>query len=314
MDRRNAYRLLIAVAALATAAAVARTAALPLSEARWIAPGHDVARALTTEPRECLALPADPDARLAVEIGRAAFRDPLVLGGVAARVGLACASCHRAGHANPDFHFPGLSGAPGTADTTSAITSERRDDGQFNPRPIPSLVTDAGDETISRTRTGALEQFIHGLIVEEFDGPEPAPGLLAGLAAYVRALRSEACHGPGNGPIMVTDRINDIARALDAGARALALGDRASARAMMSSARSMLGALVERLPAPDLAPARVELRAMAIEIGRLQAGPVSAADLTGLRRRLLGKQAAASTWQTSSLFDAGTVETLLGHP
>ncbi|MGF7473737.1 hypothetical protein WFJ45_23635, partial [Salmonella enterica subsp. enterica serovar Minnesota] len=70
-------------------------------------------------------------------IGRAAFNSPLLLGGQAARAGLSCASCHRNGRGNPDFHFPGISGAPGTADVTASLLSSHRGDGQFNPKPIP---------------------------------------------------------------------------------------------------------------------------------------------------------------------------------
>lgn len=314
MDRRNAYRLLIAITALAGAAAIARTGDLPISEARWIAPGRDAARALTNEPRECLVLPDDPADRLAVEIGRAAFRNPLVLGGVAARTGLTCASCHRAGHANPDFHFPGLSGPPGTADVTSAITSERRDDGLFNPRPIPSLVSGEGEITVSRARDGALERFIHGLIVDEFSGSEPAPGVLNGLAAYVRALKAEACAGAGSKPITIAGRLDDAARALDAGARSIELGDRATANTMISSARSMLGMIAERLPSPALASARAELQEISVELGRFQSGTVSAANLAGLGDRLREKQATAAIWQPLSFFDAGNIEPLPGHP
>src|SRR5690606_16061362 len=159
--------------------------------------------------------------KLLVEIGRAAFRDPLILGGLAARTGLTCASCHPGGQANPDFHFPGLSGTPGTADTTSAVTSERRDDGQFNPRPIPSLVTGHGQETVSRSDNGALEQFIHGIVVDEFNGVALPHRVLNGLAAYVRALRAEACPITRQRPITLAARIDDAARALSASAQAI---------------------------------------------------------------------------------------------
>jgi hypothetical protein len=112
---------------------------VPIREARWLAPGA-VYQGLTREPSECFARPTDPAERRRAEIGRAAFRTPLLLGGQAARAGLSCASCHRNGRGNPDFLFPGLSGPPGTADITASLMSSHRGDGRFNPKPIPTYL------------------------------------------------------------------------------------------------------------------------------------------------------------------------------
>ena len=314
MDRRHPYRFLIAGSLLATAAVAGGSAAdLPIAEARWIAPGRDVVRALTTERGECLALPVEPAARRSVEIGRAAFRDPLLLGGVAARVGLACASCHRAGHDNPDFHFPGLTGAPGTTDTTSAVTSERRDDARFNPKIIPSLVTGEGRVTISRARDGALERFIHGLVVDEFDGVEPSPRVLAGLADYVRALRRGAC-APADSSITAASRIDDAARALEAGAQSIEAGDPATARTMVASARSILGTIAVRLPAPVPPAASAEITALSLDMGRVGQAPTSAADLRALQGRLLALRGQSAEWQRLSLFDRDRLAEALRAP
>lgn len=300
MDRRYAYRLLIAGLGVAGAAAGhVAVSDLPLTEARWIAPGRDPVTALTREPAECLQLPADAASRQSVEIGRAAFRDPRVLGGVAARVGLSCSGCHRGGHGNPDFHFPGLSGEPGTADTTSAVTSERRDDAHFNPRPIPSLTQGEGRQTVSRDKDQALERFIHGLVVDEFAGPEPTPAVLKGLADYVRALRRESCPARPHA-IMVQSRIDDAVRALDAAATASAAGDGATARTMIASARAMIGGMVERLPRPVPDRVRAELTALAVAAGRLEQAP-SRAGIGMLRQRLAASDAGA--WQSLSLYD-----------
>ena len=81
---------------------------------RWLAPGTDAGQLLTRAPSECLAVPADAENAYEVELGRAAFRTPLILGGQAARAGIACETCHRSGRTNPDFDFPGVSGAPGS--------------------------------------------------------------------------------------------------------------------------------------------------------------------------------------------------------
>ena len=126
-------------------------------------------------------MPADPAERARIEVGRAAFRTPLLLGGQAARLGLSCESCHANGRGNPAFRFPGLSGAPGTADVTAPLMSARRGDEVFDPRPIPDL---AAPGKVARVRGDpALGAFVRGLIVEEFDGREPPPAVLDGLVA-----------------------------------------------------------------------------------------------------------------------------------
>jgi hypothetical protein len=93
----------------------ATPADLPLRDARWLA-APDLAADLTHQPAECRSPSLDAGLRRSEEIGRIAFRAPLLLGGQAARAGLSCATCHRNGRTNPHFHFPGLSGDAGTAD------------------------------------------------------------------------------------------------------------------------------------------------------------------------------------------------------
>ena len=100
------------------------------------------------------------------------------------------AECHRDGRTNPDFQFPGVSGAAGTADVTDSLFSSHRGDGLDNPKPIPDLSAPKEKLKIDQAPLSrALETFIHGLVTQEFDGPEPTPAVLEGLADYVRALR-----------------------------------------------------------------------------------------------------------------------------
>ncbi|MEA3037646.1 MAG: hypothetical protein QOE79_159 [Sphingomonadales bacterium] len=214
---------------------------VPIREARWLAPAG-LERALSAEPAECLVEPAGAEARRAVAIGRVAFRAPLLLGGQAARAGMSCATCHRNGRGNPDFLFPGLSGAPGTADVTSSLMSSHRGDHVANPVPIPDLGGPRDRLKVSRDPAdGALERFIHGLVAEEFDGPEPSPEVLAGLAAYVRALRPEGC-GRGDRPITLASRLADVETAVD-----LARDSGGETRRLLlAAARSTLGAIDER--------------------------------------------------------------------
>jgi hypothetical protein len=257
MDRRRARAGAIGVALLALPLAGAADAPdVPIREARWLAP-QAVFEGLSREPAECLVLPSDPAARRAVAIGRAAFRTPLLLGGQAARAGMSCATCHRNGRSNPAFLFPGLSGAPGTADVTSSLMSSHRGDHVVNPKPIPDLGGPRAALKVSRDPADpALERFIHGLIVEEFDGPEPSPEVLAGLAAYVRALRPEGCAG-SDGPIRLGDRLGEVEAAV-----ALARDAQGETRRLLlAAARSTLGAIDERFRLPGRERDRGALKA-----------------------------------------------------
>lgn len=250
MDRRRAYPVLTFGAALLLAAAAD---AIPLRAARWLAAGSDPVAALGHEPAECRVDPATDALKRSVMIGRAAFRSPLLLGGQAARAGLSCNACHVNGHDNPDFVFPGLSGAPGTADVTSSLTSRVRGDSCFNPVPIPSLYAPV---KIAR-ETPALENFIRALIVDEFDGTLPPAAVQKGLADYVRAL-----DGGCTAIVEVTfeSRVADVDAAATAAADALDAGDLATAGVLLLATRRALGDLAERFPQHEFAAESLILR------------------------------------------------------
>jgi hypothetical protein len=266
--RRPAKELagvLLGAGLLATIAGATSLAALgdaPIRGMLWIAPRADPARALGSVPAECLKIPADPALAARVEVGRAAFRTSVLLGGQAGRTGINCETCHRGGRGNPDFLFPGVSGAPGTADVTNSLFSSHRGNGVDDPKPIPDLGGPKARLKISQvSEDKALEPFIHGLITEEFDGPEPTPAVLEGLAAYVRALDPAACPARARQPMGVGLLMADARRAMKAAQAEAAAGDPATAVAMVASARSRLGLIDERYGAPPLARPRAALRA-----------------------------------------------------
>ena len=255
-------RTLLAGLVLAGAtAALAAAAAPPLRAMLWAPANADAVRAFGTAPTECLPPIADPAQALKVEIGRAAFRTPVVLGGQAARAHVACETCHRAGHDNPDFQFPGVSGSPGTADVTSSLFSTHRGNATDDPKPIPDLSGPRERLKIDQAPAARkLEPFIHGLITEEFDGPEPSPAVLEGLAAYVRALNPAACPSRSRQPVTVARLMDDVRRALHAAKATAQQGDRATAVTMVASARARLGLIDERFAGPALSVERHALR------------------------------------------------------
>jgi hypothetical protein len=263
--------LVAAIAASLTSAAGADDP--PLRAMRWLPAGSDRVALLTLAPAECLASASNPATAIAIEIGRAAFRTPLLLGGQAARAGLSCDSCHRNGRGNPAFAFPGISGAPGTADVTAALFSRRRGDGIANPRPIPDLAADP-----RRIAPAALPAFVTGQIVEEFDGAVPPPAVLAGLVAYLGALDARACKGGPTATTTITARatLSDASRAVTAARAALAGGDGATAALLVLAARAQLGLLDERFPAAQQRPIRAADSALAAILPAIRAGDASA--------------------------------------
>jgi hypothetical protein len=277
MDRRRKpARGLIAAAALLAGSAAAAPS-LPIPEARWLSPDALV-EGLTREPAECLREPKGVAARRSVAVGRAAFRTPLLLGGQAARAGLSCASCHRNGRGNPDFLFPGLSGAPGTADVTTSVMSRSRGDATINPVPIPDLAGPPGALKVSRDgKSGALERFIRALIVDEFDGPEPAPAVLEGLADYVRAMAPKPCRRREQ-PLRLEGRLSEVEAAVGLAASA----DGATRRLLLGAARTSLGAVHARFQRPGLERSRGVLREADRELEALRAG---GGDLAAWRSR-----------------------------
>lgn len=315
MDRGRTFaRFLIAGALLVLAAA--DRPSLPIREAEWIAPDARL-QMLSQRRGVCIALPARPEELRLVATGMAAFRAPLLLGGQAARAGLSCNSCHVGGGANPHFRFPGLSGADGTADVTSSIMSSHRRDRIHNPKPIPDLASDP--PKVSRELgNDALRTFIHGLIVDEFDGPEPSVGTLDGLVAYVRALGGKGCRrGPDERPTAAAGITEAIGSVWLAGL-AMDRKDAGTARLMIASARTSLGPVHERFAGPDLASERRLIEGLDAQLRTIR--EEVAADPAKSRRAMLNWTEAATrtaeklrSREALSLYNPERLEAALGR-
>jgi len=220
-----------------------------------------------------------------IEVGRAAFRSPLLFGGLAARDDLSCNSCHRDGRDNPAFFIAGLSGAPGTADVTSAIFSQIRGDGVFNPIAIPDLVGISGKPTFgTRAPVDTLHAFVENAIIDEFQGTPRPPVIVAGLAQYVAHLSNDSC------PTGVTMRspggdITDSVRAGEAARSAIHRGDLEVADFMILSAQYGLGRIHERYPGDGFSLQRPALEGLA---GEFKAARVMIKSDLGRADELLG--------------------------
>lgn len=262
---------LLALVTAAAASALAFAAGPPIRAVRWAPADADPVATFGRTPTECLRRPADPARALSVEVGRAAFRTPVLLGGQAARAGVACETCHKGGRTNPSFLFPGVSGAPGTADVTNSLFSTHRGDDVFDPKPIPDLSGPKAKLKVSQAPGDRkLESFIHGLVTEEFDGPEPPKAVLEGLADYVRALGPGACPRSADEALSVAVLMADVRRALAAAEAQAARGDAPTAVLMVASARSRLGLIDERYADPALGDQRRAIRAADRRLDELQ--------------------------------------------
>ena len=307
MDRpRRPAAALGLVAAWLLLAAVDASGFADLRAARWMAAGADPVRVLGTVEAECLR-PVAGDEAYFVEVGRAAFRTPLLLGGQAARAGIACETCHQGGRRNPDFQFPGLSGAPGTADVTTALFSSHRDDGVDNPIPIPDLGGPKSRLRIPQDQE-SLQRFIHGQITEEFNGAEPPPAVLRGLAAYVRAMGPETCPAQERKALHARDYADDAARAVRAAMLALERKDTDTAILMLQSARSRLGLIYERYDQSGGARSRAFLVTadadLAAALGKVRVGDAAAGQALAVFLVRLGPgEKVLAAEEAGSLFD-----------
>ena len=301
MGRRRPRTIKLAAAFALLGLTAASAADAPLRAQAWLAPQADLVRVLTTAPPECLSPTTEPEVRLAVEIGRAAFRTPTVLGGQAARAGLTCETCHRAGRGNPDFLFPGVSGPPGTADVTSSLFSSHRGDGIDDPVAIPDL---SGGHL--KVAPADLPAFLHGLITEEFDGPEPPAAVMTGLVAYLRALSPSACPRANAHPVTVKALMADARRAIVAADALAARGDRPAAAVMIAAARARLGLIDERyaaLPRERRRLRAADSRLAAVAQSVREDRPSARQDLARWSADSVKLEAALARREARSLFD-----------
>jgi hypothetical protein len=250
-------------------AALGPSAAPPVREHIWTEASVALAHDLTHAPGECLAA----NQSNSVEIGRALFRSPALLGGPAARAGLSCNACHVNGRANAHFLLPELTDRAGAADVTSEWSSKTRGDGVMNPRDIPDLVDVGRRPVFGHANEPSLDAFVASVIVDEFQGAEPPPQAFAGIIAYLQALRTDACPAAPVAPITLDALSEDVRRMLQAAENA----DAPTASLVLLSAQDAVARIVERLPPQDFARERLRLETLSRELGRARTANVNAA-------------------------------------
>jgi Di-haem cytochrome c peroxidase len=124
-----------------------------------------------------------------ISLGNLAFNSPAILGDVARQAGVSCGTCHVNGVGNAKFFMPKMSTRPGNFDTTGPLFNPRADNSILDPVRIPSLrgaryLAPYGHDG----RTASLRDFVRNVIVDEFAGSEPAPGIVDALVAYIEDI------------------------------------------------------------------------------------------------------------------------------
>lgn len=306
MDRaRVRVKRILAISALVFVAAAASSPLL-LREQAWTAAGETLADDLTRAPGECLA-----ERTQEVEIGRALFRSPALLGGPAARLGLSCNACHSDGRVNAHFLLPELTNRAGAADVTSEWSSHVRGDGVMNPVDIPDLTDASRRAGFGRARDPSLEHFVRSVIIEEFQGSPPPDPALAGVVAYVRALSSTACAPPRT--LTLASAADEVRRALAAAEGA----DAPTASLLALAAQDAIGRIVERLPPRRFAGDRRRLEALARELGAVRDDDIVVALetlLPGWRARFDAAIARIARRERRTYFNQATLRADLSAP
>jgi hypothetical protein len=192
--------------------------------------------------------------------------------------------------------------------------SSHRGDGIFNPKPIPDLAGDPAKLKISRDpKRQELEKFIHGLITQEFDGPEPPPAVLDAVAAYVRSMSPRACKGPASVPVRLGTMLDDVAEAVRLAEDSFADGDEPTGRLLIGAARSMLGMIDERFQVPAGENSRRLLREADSDLKAIElANTVSAKSFEPWRGKWAERVRRLRSAETRSLFSESVVRRQLG--
>ena len=313
-ERRWGLSACAALALCAGAPFAAASGDSLLTDLKWLARGADRVEHLTTFVPEPVAV--DSVGSYEFELGRVAFRSPGLLGGVAAREGLRCQTCHMNGRSNPNFFLAGLSSEPGTVDTTTAVFSSVLGDGVSNPIAIPTLegVKDLAPYGHDE-REPSLPAFVRTVIVDEFAGRAPPPVIFDALMTYMSALRDMS--PPRRQPITLTHELADLGRAADVLAKTMENDDKDTAAFVIFAMRSQLGRINERLRGPALNEGRGRVSRWSYELRlirqKVDGGDMSGAkrDLESWRRRVGAQKAGLTAVEKKTLFDPESLRAVL---
>lgn len=186
---RAAARAVGAAALLLTAQAAAEATPITTKEG-VLPPGTELNEDRLDQPTELFGFEIAGGKRSYLfNLGDMLFSSPSIFGGAARSAGISCNTCHQQGSGNAKLYVPGLSGRPGTFDTSGALFNAKADNGVFDPVTPPSL---RGAKYLAPYghdgRFASLRDFVRNVIVNEFAGAEPSPQVLDALETYIREI------------------------------------------------------------------------------------------------------------------------------
>jgi len=159
-------------------------AALPIK----LPPGSNVNKQIP-RPRQILNMTArgvDESETALIALGDMAFDSAYIYGEPMRSLGMSCNTCHNKSITNPNLFVPGLSARPGGMDVSNSYFAPHANNGHFDPLDTPDLRGIRFTAPYGRNgRFASLREFVRNVIVNEFNGPEPAPMLLDGMIAYM---------------------------------------------------------------------------------------------------------------------------------
>ena len=191
-ERRPSGLALLAAAAVLTLLGVWSDAhPAPVADApAGLPPGSELDDDAIDSPREAFHSEAVHGRKPYLSrLGNLAFNSPYMLGEVARKAHVSCATCHVNGASNPRLFIPGLSARPGTFDTTSALFNPKTDNGVLDAVTIPSLrgarfLAPYGHDG----RSNSLRDFVRNVIVNEFAGAPPSQQILDAIVIYIEDI------------------------------------------------------------------------------------------------------------------------------
>ena len=151
-------------------------------------PGSNINKQLP-RPRQILNMVergVDESETTLIALGDLLFDSPLIFGEPARSLQMSCNTCHNKGTINPNLFIPGLSSKPGGMDVNSAYFAPHANNGLFDSLDTPDLRGIKSTAPYGRNgRFASLREFVRNVIVNEFNGREPAPVELDAMIAYL---------------------------------------------------------------------------------------------------------------------------------
>lgn len=226
---------------------------------RWLKRDDISLTEMFTVRAEPIIEPENETEAYLLSLGRIAFHYPGTLGGLAAREGMSCNTCHVNGGTSPHFFIKGLSSKPGTFDATNSVFSKETEDLIDNPLVIPTLYNVGKTAPYAQGgRFATLEAMLDHVVLDEFEGLDLPADVHGALVTYMQRLEDPPTPARVDWPTLekdlaeVEEHISTLKQAIDGQASSDAV------LFLFAATRHKIGRIAEFFPAQ--AEPRAELK------------------------------------------------------